>query len=159
MIIKQWLIAIFSVFTLVTAGLLAPVAVAAEDQDRRGTDCIFIRSISDYTPLDRDSLIIWAPTRQRAYLVTLAIPTTGLDSSFGIAFKSRDGRLCPYGGDAIITDDPIRSRHTILSISRLSEEDAEALLDRRRGEDGEADEIIETEESDESPDAEVEELG
>ncbi len=44
-----------------------------------------------------------------------------------ISFYDRDGRLCPYGGDAVIIDGAFPERVPIRGITRLSESDLEVL--------------------------------
>ena len=74
-----------------------------KDLDLHGSDCIWIRTIRDYTPLSRDSLLIHA-SGKRSYYVRLLMPGFGLKSSFQLGTRSRDDMLCPYGGDSIIFD-------------------------------------------------------
>ena len=71
------------------------------DIDTRGSDCISIRTIRDYTALDDRSLLIWASAK-RPYFVRLSTPSWGLKTSFQLGTVSRDDRLCPYGGDALV---------------------------------------------------------
>ena len=49
------------------------------DIDLRGSDCIWIRTIRDYTPLSNDSLLIHA-SGKRSYFVTLMTPASGVSS-------------------------------------------------------------------------------
>jgi len=102
---------------------------AAEDMDYGGSDCILIRTIRDYTPLDDTNLLIWGPAK-RGYHVTLFRPAFELGSSFRMGFSSRDDQLCPFGGDGIVVGSLAREKIGIRSISRVSEEQAEQLLIR-----------------------------
>lgn len=102
---------------------------ASEDIDYRGSDCILIPTIRDYRTLDDRNLLIYGPAK-RAYLVTLFRPSFELRSSFQLGFSSRDDRLCPYGGDAIVVGSLSREEIGIQSISRVSEEQVEQLLVR-----------------------------
>ena len=120
-----------------------------------GNDCIFVRTIRDYTPLGRKHLIVWGSSRRRAYLVTVAVPSTGLRHSWRIGYRSRDSRLCPYGGDAILTDDPITRELRITAIREISAEEVD-LLKSHFGEKKEAD--TQTPAPEETAGAEVEEL-
>lgn len=126
-LLKQTLI------TFISCTALGMVAVAEgqepppKDLDLNGSDCILIRTIRDYTPLSRDSLLIHA-SGKRSYFVRLFAPSFGLDSSFQLATKSRDERLCPYGGDSIIFDRLPGGEARIQSISRLSPEQLEQVL-------------------------------
>lgn len=99
------------------------------DVDFRGSDCILISTIRDYTPLDDSNLLIYGPAK-RAYFVTLVHSTFELRSSFRLQFSSRDGHLCPYGGDAVLVGSFGREAVGIRAISRVTEEQAEQLLVR-----------------------------
>jgi hypothetical protein len=102
---------------------------ANEDIDYNGSDCILIRTIRDYTPLDDRNLLIWGPAK-RAYYVSLVRPVFELRSSFRMGFSSRDDQLCPFGGDGIVVGSLDRETISIRSISRVSEEQADQLLIR-----------------------------
>lgn len=102
---------------------------ADRDIDSRGSDCISIRTIRDYTPLDDRSLLIWGPAK-RAYHVSLFRPAMELRSSFELGFSSRDDQLCPFGGDGIVIGSFRKETISIQSITRLSAEQADELLIR-----------------------------
>lgn len=97
--------------------------------DYSGSDCISIRTIRDYTPLDRSNLLIEGAGK-RTYLVSLIHTSFELRSSYGIGFSSRDEWLCPYGGDEIVIESHSGERLRIRSISRLSDEQVEDVLIR-----------------------------
>ncbi|MDH4108827.1 MAG: DUF6491 family protein [Gammaproteobacteria bacterium] len=99
------------------------------DPDHRGNDCILIRSVRDYTPLDDRHLLIRGPAN-RAYFVTLFEPAFGMRGSVGIGFDSRDDQLCPFGGDAIVFGSLGRDRATVQSISRITAEQEESIMIR-----------------------------
>ena len=98
------------------------------DIDYNGSDCIWIRSIRDYTPLDRRTLLIWGGSRP--YYVRLATPTSEMDFGVSVAVHSRDDRLCPYGGDGLVFNHFNGRPVTVRSISRISKEQAEDILVR-----------------------------
>lgn len=124
------LIAVVSLSILAgCAGAPEERTAAAEDIDYRGSDCILIPTIRDYRTLDDRNLLIYGPAK-RAYFVTLFRPSFELRSSFQMGFSSRDDRLCPYGGDAIVVGSLNREEIGIQSISRVSEEQVEQLLVR-----------------------------
>ncbi len=99
------------------------------DVDFNGSDCIWIRSIRDYTPLDDQSLLIWSGPR-RPYYVRLFRSTRDMRSAFNIRVESRDDRLCPYGGDGLLFGSFERFPVGIRSISRISIDQADELLIR-----------------------------
>ena len=114
--------------------LLFPRALADEfdpaiDLDYRGSDCIWIRTIRDYTALDDKNLLIWA-SANRPYFVRLFSRAWVLRSSFQLGTVSRDDRLCPYGGDALVFGSAGRDTARIASIRRISPDEADWLLVR-----------------------------
>jgi len=119
----------------ISCALLSITAAAEEadelpkDLDLEGSDCIWIRTIRDYTPLSRDSLLIHASAK-RSYFVRLLTPDFGLKSSFQLGTRSRDDRLCPYGGDSIVSDSFSGSEARIRSISRVTPDQVDELLIR-----------------------------
>lgn len=125
------------------------------DIEYRGSDCISIRTIRDYTPLDNRTLLIEAAAK-RHYLVELVISSFELRSSYRLGFESRDEWLCPYGGDVIVFDSLMDQQVGIRSISRVTPEQVEELLIRYGKKEP-------AEQQDQAPEeikgAEVEELG
>lgn len=99
------------------------------DLDYRGSDCILIRTIRDYTPLDNRHLLIRGPGRQ-AYFVILTRPSADMRGALGFGVASRDGRFCPYGGDELVFGGFARERISAQSISRITAEQEAALLIR-----------------------------
>ena len=123
-------------FIILSASSFSLVAWAADDPDKlprdldlRGSDCILIRTIRDYTPLDDRNLLIWGPAK-RGYFVTLFRPAFDLRSSFRLGFSSRDDRLCPFGGDSVVFGGLTNDKISVQSISRVTAEQAEELLIR-----------------------------
>lgn len=83
-------------------------------------DCFLARVVTDWRPLDNRNLLVFTG-RRTAYHVQLSMPTTSLRARDTIAFTDRDGRICPYGGDAIVINGLMPDRITIASIRRLDE--------------------------------------
>jgi hypothetical protein len=129
MFIKQLVTLLFSSTMLACATPQNGSRSADRDIDSRGSDCISIRTIRDYTPLDDRSLLIWGPAK-RAYHVSLFRPAMELRSSFELGFSSRDDQLCPFGGDGIVIGSFRKETISIQSITRLSAEQADELLIR-----------------------------
>jgi Family of unknown function (DUF6491) len=117
---------------LVAAVMSAAGCATSEPQSRNTVsaqtynDCIYGRMLTDWRPLDRQNLILFAGGHQ-AYHVVLFSPAMGLDFSVMIGVYDRDGRICPYGGDAIIVDGPIPERIPIRSIRRLTDAELDEL--------------------------------
>lgn len=94
-----------------------------------GSDCISIRTIRDYTPLDRSRLIIEGGGK-RLYYVTLVASSFQLRGSHQIGVNSRDAWLCPYGGDRLVFSTFGDTSAGIRGIMRITPEQAEELLFR-----------------------------
>jgi len=93
-----------------------------------GNDCFWAGSIHDWKALSDQRLIVWSPSRQCAYRVDLAHRCNGLRFTNDIGFQDRDGRICPYGGDAIVVPGPTGDRCSIASIKRLAAAELDLLL-------------------------------
>jgi hypothetical protein len=98
---------------IVTTSLLAALCGCSADPTRPDVrprqlpdltlDCIVVRSIDDWKVLDSQTLVIYAPTRQTAYLVELLSSCDPLRNAEVIGIESRQGgRLCSLAGDALI---------------------------------------------------------
>ncbi len=105
-----------------TAPVLAaeePAANAEEEQDeekkrhpllreklpKATQKCVFMRTLYNWKPVDRYSLIAWINNSKHAVLIELDQPCFSLPFAETIAFTSNaDGRLCSWGGDAVIVD-------------------------------------------------------
>lgn len=89
-------------------------------------DCFVARTMTDWRPLDNRNLVVFTGAR-RAYHIQLSTPSMGLRFDDTIAFTDRDGRICPYGGDAIVINGLMPDRISIASIRRLDEGQLEDL--------------------------------
>jgi len=159
-VIKQLITLLFSSVLLVACASSETSSKAGEDLDYRGSDCISIRTVRDYTPLDNRNLLVKGMGK-RQYLVSLVVPAFELRSSGRLRFSSRDDWLCPYGGDQIVFDGFSSQGIGIRSISRVTEEQADELLIRYGKKSPDEQEDLDPSGS-EPPDvkgAEVEELG
>lgn len=129
-LIKQWLtLSSLSVLLISCAGVQEDSGLG-KDIDFSGSDCISIRTIRDYTPLDRSTLLMEG-SGNRNYLVTLVSPSFELRSAFRLGFSSRDEWLCPYGGDRIVFEGGMAGDDVMIrGISRVTSEQADELLIR-----------------------------
>lgn len=89
-------------------------------------DCIFASTLSDWRPLDNQNLILFANGR-RPFLVELFQPAPELNFNEMIGVYDRDGRICPYGGDAIVLRGGIPQSVSIRSIRRLTDAQLDAV--------------------------------
>jgi hypothetical protein len=155
-VLKQALIGIISCNVLLACATVGERDKLGKDVNYSGSDCISIRTIRDYTPLDKSTLLIDGGGR-RTYLVKLVQSSVELRSSYGIGFSSRDEWLCPYGGDEIVIESLSKDRLRIRSISRLNDEQVEDVLIRYGKKDPETEQAPAP--AEELQGAEVEELG
>lgn len=88
-------------------------------------DCIFARSVGDYTPLDRSHRIPRGASRERACLATVTGASASLRTDRRIAFRTRDTRLRPRAGDTILVDAPVRRELRIASIRGIGDRDGD----------------------------------
>ena len=131
MSLKQLLIVVSSCCLISCAGTDSAAESTQADASGGRTDCIFRSSIRGYSVLDEANLIIEGSGR-RKYHVTLRQRAYGISSSWGIAFDSPTGRICPGFSD-VVFDDHMNRHHqsiAIASIRELSPEDHEDLLIR-----------------------------
>ena len=118
---------------LVTAAAAVIASGCASNQPGSGTpafltydDCFFARAMTDWRPLDNRNLVVFTGAR-RAYHIQLATPSRGLRFDDTLAFTDRDGRICPFGGDAVVINGLMPDRIPIASIRRLDEGQLEDL--------------------------------
>ncbi len=128
-IIKQVSIVCLLCFTISPVPAQEERSEAVRDLDLNGSDCIWIRTIRDYSPLDNRTLLIYGAGKS-AYFVRLVHPAMEMKSSIQVGFSSRDDRLCPYGGDSLVFGGFADQTVSIRSISRISSDQAENLLVR-----------------------------
>lgn len=92
----------------------------------RGKDCIFSQNINNWSALDRKSLILYAPTKNRPYYVELFTKSTELKFAHRIGVYSKfDNRFCGYGGDALFIEG---ERMSIRAIKKLNKETAKQMI-------------------------------
>ena len=104
-----------------------------EEAKKVGNECVFIRTVGNYQPIDRDKVVIWAPGRRDAYLAELSMPLFGLKSAWNMAMIDRDmdGRLCGFSSDRIgVRDVGHPESATIVSMRRLDAEQLAALEEK-----------------------------
>lgn len=114
---------------LAASGMLAGGCAASGTrvESALSSDCIVNRGVRDYDVLDNQNLIIYGPGRS-AYHVLMTTPSNNLRNEIAIGILDSDGRICPYGGDAILIDGPIPERIPIRTIEALDEADIESLM-------------------------------
>jgi hypothetical protein len=130
--------------SVTTAAMIAALAgcamtnPASRDQRVAATeenDCVWVRSINDWQPLDDRNLIVDAASRQ--YHVELAQSCFGLEFETLIAFVDRgaDDRICGFGMDRVVVDRTIPETCWITAVDELTEDQAEDLVLRYEQQD------------------------
>jgi Family of unknown function (DUF6491) len=114
---------------LVACAAAPPAPPAPSASSSRGDDCFFTRSLRDWRPLDNSNLLLFT-TGRTPYLVELFRPAMGLSFNVMIGVYDRDGRVCPYGGDAIIINGIMPERIPIRSMRRLTDDELDEIYVR-----------------------------
>jgi uncharacterized protein DUF6491 len=114
------------------AGAGAQASTATDTAHAGKNECVFARTIHDFKVLDRNKMIIWAPTRSKAYLVELSMPMPELKfaNTIAVVDRNHDGMLCGYGMDRIVAVDSspgFRTPATVLGMKRLNDTDLAQL--------------------------------
>ena len=119
-----------------------------------GSACFYASQASDWTVLDRSTLIVYAPSRSHAFRVDVGAGASDLRWADSLAFVSSSSRICGRAGDRIVTPTGTANRsYTVVGVTRLDPAALEGLLATY----GKASEPVEP---GESPGAEIErELG
>lgn len=108
-----------------------PAAEGADEKLAGAPACFYRRQVSDFRPLDRSNLVVYAPTRSNAYHVQISPPSTSLRWADAIAFKSRSSRICGYAGERVLLDGSATAREfSVVSVHRLDETAYDSLLAR-----------------------------
>jgi hypothetical protein len=121
----------------VLAAVATPLIVSCARSERvlrasAPADCIQMRTIRDYDALNASNIIIFA-TGNDVYHVVLTSPSIAIEDEFAIGVYDAadglggDGRICPYGRDAIIIEGPLTEEIRIRSIERIDEARLDAL--------------------------------
>ncbi len=84
--------------------------------------CINAMSLGDWQVQDDEHVLLWAESREWAYRLTLTRPLLGLrfEEIMSVIDTNRDGRICAFGGDAVLTRECSGVPVAIAAIDRLS---------------------------------------
>jgi hypothetical protein len=95
--------------------------------------CVSTLSLSDWEFLDDSTLLVWTVSRRRAYRIELVRPMHDLrfEHLLRLADRNLDGRICPYGGDAILPGHPGVGPVSLASIEYLTAEQTAHLMAQR----------------------------
>jgi hypothetical protein len=127
-------------------GGIQPVSIEGLQQD-----CFFVRDVNNWDPLNQVNLIVYAPSRNRAFLLTIAPPAMSARFTSNIAFVGNDNRICGRPGDRLLIGVGTGERHTVMDVRRLDTETLDGLLADKQAQKDKSDMPVE-----ESPVAESE---
>jgi hypothetical protein len=113
--------------------------------------CFYVREVNDWEPLNRLNLIIYAPNKRRAYLVTISSPAVSLRSSSNIAFTGVRNRICGRPGERLVVGVGTSREYAVMDVRRLDKQMLAGLLQNKEAAKGKS-----IEPADESPGAKVE---
>jgi hypothetical protein len=84
--------------------------------------CLNAMSLGDWQVQDDEHVLLWSESREWAYRLTLTKPLPGLrfEEIMSVIDTNRDGRICAFGGDAILTRECSGVPVAIAEIDRLS---------------------------------------
>jgi hypothetical protein len=92
--------------------------------------CFQATQVTGFRPLDRSNLIVYAPTKSRAYHVRIRPPARELSFTSRIAFDGQGTRICGHAGDGVIFDtDSMARKYFVTAVYRLDAEGAQSLID------------------------------
>ena len=157
---RYFTLTLISTLTIFAAGCAADAG--KEEQETQGIDelkidtegmqsgCFYTREVNNWEAVNRTQLIVYAPNDRRAFLVTVAPPSSSLRFASELGFGGRD-RICGRTGERIFVPSGIDRSYAILDVRRLDEA---ALTSYRENLRASKDTRVEPRES---PGAEVEE--
>lgn len=114
-----------------TAGCATPAEPGMANPSLSTEDCMFSVVVRDWAALDEQRFILYGYTEHEAYLGKLFFPTPDLVNNVGMGVidEDRNGRICGQSTDWISFSNPtIPGRNPIMSLSKISEEAAKALI-------------------------------
>lgn len=92
--------------------------------------CFQAGQVTGFRPLDRSNLIVYAPTKSRAYHVQIRPPARELTFANRIAFDAQGTRICGRAGESVIFDsDSMARKYFVTAVYGLDAEGAQNLID------------------------------
>ena len=91
--------------------------------------CFYARDASNWDVLNREYLIVYAPSRNRPFLVQIAPPSVELRNAMTLGFGGRD-RICGKAGEVLEIGGGMGRRYSIMDVKRLDKETALQMKDR-----------------------------
>jgi len=98
------------------------------------TGCFYARDVNNWQALNREYLIVYAPSKSRPYLVRISPPSVDLRSASTIGFEGRD-RICGKPGERLVMARAMARNYTILDVWRLDADTSARLTESKKARD------------------------
>jgi len=98
------------------------------------TGCFYARDVNNWQGLNREYLIVYAPSKSRPYLVRISPPSIDLRSAYTIGFEGRD-RICGKPGERLVMARAAARNFTILDVWRLDADTNARLVESKKARD------------------------
>jgi len=129
------------VLSVLLSAMIGVGAAVAEDQDDRSaalvdtnglkTGCFYPSDVSNWDALNPNYLIVYAPNKNRAFLVNIAPSSPELRNAISVGFEGRD-RICGKPGERLVTGRSVGNTYTILDVWKLDSDAVERLQDNKK---------------------------
>lgn len=96
--------------------------------------CFYARDVNNWQELNREYLIVYAPSKSRPYLVRISPPSIDLRSASTIGFEGRD-RICGKPGERLVIARARARNFTILDVWRLDADTSARLAESKKARD------------------------
>jgi hypothetical protein len=93
--------------------------------------CFYARELSNWDVLNREYLIAYAPSKNRAYLVRFSPPSFDVRSAAIIGFEGGD-RICGRPGERLIVGRSRGMGHMIMDVWRLDGITVDRLMEKKK---------------------------
>ena len=104
------------------------------DTDGLKSGCFYAREVSNWDVLNRNYLMVYAPNKSRAYLVTFSPPSFEVRFAATIGFEGGE-RICGRPGDRLIIGRSSTTSYAIMDVWRLDSATVERLQENKKARD------------------------
>jgi len=124
---------LLSLSLFVSAEESAQSAATTIDTEGLKPGCFYSREVNNWDELNREYLIVYAPSKNRAYLVNIAPPSMELRGAATIGFAGRD-QICGKAGERLVVGrGPAVGRDSsVMNVWRLPAEQVEKMLENKK---------------------------
>lgn len=96
--------------------------------------CFYARDVSNFEPLNREYLIVYAPNKRRAYLLNFSPPSVDLRSAQAIAFDGTD-RVCGKPGERMLVGRGMGRTYGVLDVWKIDATTVDRLIENKKARD------------------------